>query len=87
MECASPSTPTFALVDGLTRWRRAVGGTATIKALAGPRPAVQFNPTGGVSETNLKEYLALPNVVAAGGCWLAPAAEVAAGHWDGEGGT
>jgi 2-dehydro-3-deoxyphosphogluconate aldolase / (4S)-4-hydroxy-2-oxoglutarate aldolase len=42
----------------------------------------QFNLTGGVSEANLKGYLALPNVVAAGGSWLAPAAEVAAGHWD-----
>jgi len=59
-----------------------VGGVGALKALAGPFPSVRFNPTGGVSEANIGAYLALPNVVAIGGSWLAPAADVAAGNWD-----
>lgn len=59
-----------------------VGGVGAIKALSGPFPSVQFNPTGGVNEANLRTYLALPNVVAVGGSWLASATEIAAGQWD-----
>ena len=59
-----------------------VGGVGALKALAGPFPSVRFNPTGGVTEANMSAYLALPNVVAVGGSWLAPPAEVAAGAWD-----
>jgi 2-dehydro-3-deoxyphosphogluconate aldolase/(4S)-4-hydroxy-2-oxoglutarate aldolase len=57
------------------------GGIGTLKALAGPFPTARFNPTGGVSESNISAYLALPNVVAVGGSWLAPAADIAAGNW------
>ena len=58
-----------------------LGGPATLRALAGPFPHVLFNPTGGITETNIGSYLALPNVVAVGGSWLAPAALVRAGDW------
>jgi 2-dehydro-3-deoxyphosphogluconate aldolase/(4S)-4-hydroxy-2-oxoglutarate aldolase len=58
-----------------------VGGIGALKALGGPFPAARFNPTGGVSEANMGAYLALPNVVAVGGSWLAPAADVEAGNW------
>jgi 2-dehydro-3-deoxyphosphogluconate aldolase / (4S)-4-hydroxy-2-oxoglutarate aldolase len=57
------------------------GGPAMLRALAGPFPQVRFCPTGGVGEDNFVEWLALPNVVAVGGSWLAPAAEVRAGDW------
>ena len=57
------------------------GGPAMLRALAGPFPQVRFCPTGGVGEDNFTEWLALPNVVAVGGSWLAPAAEVRAGDW------
>ena len=43
---------------------------------------VRFVPTGGVSAANLGEYLALPNVVAAGGSWMVDAKLVAAGDFD-----
>jgi len=59
-----------------------VGGIGALKALAGPFPSVRFNPTGGVNEGNISAYLALPNVVAVGGSWLAPAADIAGGKWD-----
>jgi 2-dehydro-3-deoxyphosphogluconate aldolase/(4S)-4-hydroxy-2-oxoglutarate aldolase len=58
-----------------------VGGIGALKALGGPVPSAQFNPTGGVSEANMGAYLALPNVVAVGGSWLAPNADVEAGDW------
>jgi 2-dehydro-3-deoxyphosphogluconate aldolase/(4S)-4-hydroxy-2-oxoglutarate aldolase len=59
-----------------------VGGIGALQAFAGPFRSVRFNPTGGVSEANFTGYLALPNVVAVGGSWLAPAADVASGNWD-----
>ena len=59
-----------------------VGGIGALKAFGGPFPDVRFNPTGGVSEHNMADYLALPNVVAVGGSWLAPLADIEAGNWD-----
>jgi len=50
-----------------------LGGIAALKALAGPFPGVKFCPTGGVTANNLADYLALPNVIAAGGSWMVPA--------------
>ena len=58
-----------------------VGGIGALKALGGPFPTARFNPTGGVSEANMGLSLALPNVVAVGGSWMAPAADVEAGNW------
>jgi len=58
------------------------GGVAALKALAGPFPQARFCPTGGVSEENAAEWLALPNVVVVGGSWLTPAADIRAGAWD-----
>jgi 2-dehydro-3-deoxyphosphogluconate aldolase/(4S)-4-hydroxy-2-oxoglutarate aldolase len=48
------------------------GGAPAIKALGGPFPQVRFCPTGGVSPKNLSSYLALPNVICAGGSWMVP---------------
>jgi 2-dehydro-3-deoxyphosphogluconate aldolase / (4S)-4-hydroxy-2-oxoglutarate aldolase len=57
------------------------GGIAALKALAGPFPQVRFCPTGGIGEDNFAQWLALPNVAAVGGSWLAPAADIRAGNW------
>lgn len=57
------------------------GGTAMLKALASVFRGVRFMPTGGVSASNLAEYLALPQVVACGGSWLTPASVIAAGDY------
>ncbi len=48
------------------------GGAPAIKALGGPFPQVRFCPTGGVTPSNLKTYLSLPNVICAGGSWMVP---------------
>lgn len=59
------------------------GGAPALKALGGPLPQISFCPTGGVSPQNAGDYLSLPNVVCAGGSWVAPASMLAAGQWDG----
>lgn len=58
------------------------GGIPMLRALAGPFPHVRFCPTGGIGDANAAEWLAEPNVIAVGGSWLTPAAEVEAGNWD-----
>ena len=59
------------------------GGAAAIKALGGPLPQATFCPTGGVSLKNANDYLSLPNVLCAGGSWVAPPDLMAAGDWTG----
>lgn len=46
------------------------GGPAAIKAFSAVFPEVSFCPTGGVSEANASDYLALPSVACVGGSWL-----------------
>jgi 2-dehydro-3-deoxyphosphogluconate aldolase/(4S)-4-hydroxy-2-oxoglutarate aldolase len=58
------------------------GGIRVLKGLAGPLPGLSFCPTGGITPENARDYLALRNVVCAGGSWIAPAALVKAGKWD-----
>ncbi len=59
------------------------GGIKALRALAGPFPQAKFCPTGGIGETNAPVWLAEPNVVAVGGSWLCPAADVRSGNWSG----
>jgi 2-dehydro-3-deoxyphosphogluconate aldolase/(4S)-4-hydroxy-2-oxoglutarate aldolase len=59
-----------------------VGGIALLRSLAGPFPQVQFCPTGGLSENNFRDYLALPNVVCCGGSWMVSRELVAAEAWE-----
>ena len=61
----------------------ASGGAAALKAFGGPFPNVSFCPTGGVSLTNMADYLALPSVVTVGGSWLTPSGLLDAQDWDG----
>ena len=57
------------------------GGVKWLHAVAGPLPDVRFCPTGGIDIKNAAAYLALPNVVAVGGSWIAPKAALAAGDF------
>ena len=59
------------------------GGIKALRALAGPFPEVRFCPTGGIGEANAAAWLAEPNVVAVGGSWLCPSADIRSGNWDG----
>jgi 2-dehydro-3-deoxyphosphogluconate aldolase/(4S)-4-hydroxy-2-oxoglutarate aldolase len=46
------------------------GGPAYLRALAGPFPAMQFVPTGGIEAADLPAYLEVPSVLAVGGSWM-----------------
>ena len=60
----------------------ASGGAPALKAIGAPLPQITFCPTGGVSPTNAETYLALDNVLCAGGSWVAPNDLVEAEKWD-----
>ncbi len=62
-----------------------LGGAGYLRAVHGPYADVRFVPTGGVTEADLADYLALPNVIACGGSWMAPPASIAARNWAGIG--
>ncbi len=59
------------------------GGAPALKAIGAPLPRISFCPTGGVSPANAATYLSLPNVICAGGSWVAPEDLVANGDWAG----
>jgi 2-dehydro-3-deoxyphosphogluconate aldolase/(4S)-4-hydroxy-2-oxoglutarate aldolase len=61
----------------------AAGGPKLLKAMAAPYAnlGIKFCPTGGVSLDNMNEYLAIPEVFAIGGSWLATKAQIANKEW------
>jgi 2-dehydro-3-deoxyphosphogluconate aldolase/(4S)-4-hydroxy-2-oxoglutarate aldolase len=59
----------------------AAGGVGFLKSVAAPLPALRFCPTGGIDARNAASYLALGNVVAVGGSWVAPREAIAAGDF------
>jgi 2-dehydro-3-deoxyphosphogluconate aldolase/(4S)-4-hydroxy-2-oxoglutarate aldolase len=58
------------------------GGVRYLRALAAPYTGMRWNPTGGISPATLPEYLAVPSVLACGGSWVAPRADIDAGRFD-----
>ena len=60
------------------------GGAKMLKALAAPfaHTGVKFLPTGGITTATLPNYLALPQVAAVGGSWMAEKKLVAEKAWD-----
>jgi 2-dehydro-3-deoxyphosphogluconate aldolase/(4S)-4-hydroxy-2-oxoglutarate aldolase len=62
----------------------AAGGPAMLRAIAAPyaHTGIGFNPTGGITADTLGDWLALPEVRAVGGTWIATRADIAAGRWD-----
>jgi 2-dehydro-3-deoxyphosphogluconate aldolase / (4S)-4-hydroxy-2-oxoglutarate aldolase len=59
----------------------AAGGIKMLKSIAGPFPQVNFCPTGGISQINYRDYLALENVACVGGSWFVPEHLIAARDW------
>ena len=59
------------------------GGVNALKALIGPfgHTGVKFIPTGGITAATLPNYLALPQVAAVGGSWMAERKLVAEKDW------
>ena len=59
----------------------AMGGPAALRAMGSAFPHARFVPTGGTNEDDLGDWLALPNVIAVGGSWLAPKDEIDRRDW------
>jgi 2-dehydro-3-deoxyphosphogluconate aldolase/(4S)-4-hydroxy-2-oxoglutarate aldolase len=57
------------------------GGRGMLTAVNAAMPDFAFVPTGGVTLDSMEAYLSIPNVVAVGGSWLAPAQAVAEKNW------
>ena len=82
---ATPTEINMALDKGLHILKffpaQALGGVATLKAIAAPYGGVKFIPTGGVNAKNLADYLSLPMVHACGGSWLVEGKLISAGEF------
>lgn len=57
------------------------GGVAALTLYHGPFPDVRFIPTGGMHADNIGAYLSKSFVLACGGSYMAPSADVKAGAW------
>lgn len=83
----TPSDVEAALDLGLTNLKffpaEAAGGVPMLKSLIGPygHKGVQFCPTGGITTSNLKSYLSIPQVAVCGGTWIAKKDIIKAGDW------
>lgn len=60
------------------------GGATMLKALEGPykHTGVQFIPTGGINQGNMRTYLSLASTAAIGGSWFVAPNLVAGRNWD-----
>ena len=83
------ATPGEAMQASLLGYRQvklfpaeALGGPAYLQAMRAPLPEMQFVPTGGVEESNLAHWFALPCVVAVGGSWMLPRELLLRQDWD-----
>ncbi|MGY6411892.1 MAG: bifunctional 4-hydroxy-2-oxoglutarate aldolase/2-dehydro-3-deoxy-phosphogluconate aldolase [Alkalilacustris sp.] len=83
----TPSELGAALAQGLRLVKffpaQPAGGPAMLRAIAAPfaHLAPRVIPTGGVTEANLADWLAVPQVVAVGGTWIARPEAMRAGRW------
>ena len=57
------------------------GGVGMLKALSAVYP-VQFMPTGGVSPSNVNDYLSIKSVFCCGGTWMVPGDLIDNQKWD-----
>lgn len=60
----------------------ASGGLAMLKSLLGPYQQIKVMPTGGINQTNIHDYLALPAVLACGGTWMVDKSLINDGAWE-----
>lgn len=82
----TPSEVEAALSLGLTAVKLfpigPIGGVRYLRALAAPYGRMRWNPTGGITIEGLPDYLAVDSVLACGGSWVAPRADIAAGRFE-----
>ncbi|NIZ46501.1 bifunctional 4-hydroxy-2-oxoglutarate aldolase/2-dehydro-3-deoxy-phosphogluconate aldolase [Entomospira nematocerorum] len=57
------------------------GGVALLKTLYSVYPHIKFIPTGGISPSNLLDYVKLPNIHAIGGTWITSQDDLEKENW------
>ena len=84
--CVTPTEITAALKLGLKVVKffpaNVYGGLNAMKNLAAPFVGIKFLPTGGVNAGNIREYIDSPFILAVGGSWVCPKADIAAGNFE-----
>ncbi|HCG8489998.1 TPA: bifunctional 4-hydroxy-2-oxoglutarate aldolase/2-dehydro-3-deoxy-phosphogluconate aldolase [Vibrio parahaemolyticus] len=82
----NPSTVEAALEMGLTTLKffpaAASGGINMVKSLLAPYTDIELMPTGGINPANIKDYLAIPRVLACGGTWMVDKKLIEEGNWE-----
>ncbi|HCH6450453.1 TPA: bifunctional 4-hydroxy-2-oxoglutarate aldolase/2-dehydro-3-deoxy-phosphogluconate aldolase [Vibrio parahaemolyticus] len=82
----NPSTVEAALEMGLTTLKffpaEASGGINMVKSLLAPYTDIELMPTGGINPANIKDYLAIPHVLACGGTWMVDKKLIEEGNWE-----
>ncbi|WP_025577857.1 bifunctional 4-hydroxy-2-oxoglutarate aldolase/2-dehydro-3-deoxy-phosphogluconate aldolase [Vibrio parahaemolyticus] len=82
----NPSTVEAALEMGLTTLKffpaEASGGINMVKSLLAPYTDIELMPTGGINPANIKNYLAIPRVLACGGTWMVDKKLIEEGNWE-----
>ncbi|MCR9906292.1 bifunctional 4-hydroxy-2-oxoglutarate aldolase/2-dehydro-3-deoxy-phosphogluconate aldolase [Vibrio campbellii] len=82
----NPSTVEAALEMGLTTLKffpaEASGGINMVKSLLAPYTDIELMPTGGINPANIKDYLAIPRVLACGGTWMVDKKLIETGNWE-----
>ncbi len=84
----TPSDVQAALKLGCTHLKffpaEAAGGLPLLKSLIAPfkSSGCRFCPTGGLKQSNMSDYLAVPEVFAIGGTWLATPAQISNRQWE-----
>ena len=59
----------------------ASGGIPMLKALLAPYAMLKIMPTGGINAKNIRDYLAINNVIACGGSWMVEKSLLATQNW------
>ena len=84
--CANASDIEQALENGLEVVKffpaEPAGGLKMIKALAAPYVSLKFMPTGGISASNVRDYLAYDRIIACGGSWMCTSDLIKAGDFE-----
>ena len=83
---ATPTEMLQAINEGISTLKffpaETMGGVNALKAMTAPFPGISFMPTGGISASNAKDYLALASVVAVGGSWMVASKLIDDGDFD-----
>lgn len=82
----TPTEIETALAYGITSMKlfpaATMGGDKFIKDISGPYPQVKIMPTGGISVSNMHDYLKLKSVIAIGGSFMLPNDLIESKDWD-----